>query len=164
MQRVLVLYYSRTGNTEKMARAVAEGASAAGAQAVVAKVEGFKAESLKDYGAIAVGSPTYYGGMAAEVKKLLDESVRLHGSLDGKVGGAFASSANLAGGNETTLMGILQAMLIHGMVVQGTHVGDHYGPVAVGAPDQRALDGCRALGRRMARLLQVVDGKLACGA
>ena len=160
MHRMIVLYHSRTGNTEKMARAVAEGAVAAGAEAVTAKVESFKAEHLKDYGAIAIGSPTYYGAMAAEVKRLIDESVRLHGSLDGRVGGAFASSANVGGGNETTIMGILQAMLIHGMVVQGAHVGDHYGPVAVGTPDQRALDECRALGRRMARLMQTADGKL----
>lgn len=164
MNRMIVLYHSRTGNTEKMARAVAEGAAAAGLEVATAKAEGFKAERLKDYGAIAVGSPTYYGTMAAEVKKLIDESVRLHGALEGRVGGAFASSANVGGGNETTIMDILQAMLIHGMVVQGTHVGDHYGPVAIGAPDARALEECKALGRRMARLLQVVEGKLAGGA
>ena len=160
MNRMIVLYHSRTGNTEKMAKAVAEGAAAAGLEVATAKAEGFKAERLKDYGAIAVGSPTYYGSMAAEVKRLFDESVRLHGALEGRVGGAFASSANVGGGNETTIMGILQAMLIHGMVVQGAHVGDHYGPVAVGTPDQRALDECRALGRRMARLMQTADGKL----
>jgi len=164
MHRMIVLYHSRTGNTEKMAKAVAEGAAASGVEAVTAKAEGFKPERLKDYGAIAIGSPTYYGTMAAEVKKLLDDSVRLHGALEGKVGGAFATSANLGGGNETTVMDILQAMLIHGMVLQGTHVGGHYGPVALGAPDQRALDECRALGRRMARLMQVVDGKLTSGA
>jgi NAD(P)H dehydrogenase (quinone) len=161
MHRMIVLYHSRTGNTEKMAKAVAEGAAAAGVEAVTAKVEGFKAERLKDYGAIAIGSPTYYGGMAAEVKRLLDESVRLHGALDGKVGGAFATSANVGGGNETTILDLLQAMLIHGMVIQGTHVGGHYGPVAIGAPDQRALEECRALGRRMAKLMDVVGGKLA---
>ena len=164
MNRMIVLYHSRTGNTEKMAKAVAEGAAAAGLEVATAKAEGFKAERLKDYGAIAVGSPTYYGTMAAEVKKLIDESVRLHGALEGRVGGAFASSANVGGGNETTIMDILQAMLIHGMVVQGTHVGDHYGPVAIGAPDARALEECKALGRRMARLLQTVEGKLTPGA
>ncbi len=160
MHRMIVLYHTRTGNTEKMAKAVAEGAAATGVEVAVAKVEGFKAERLKDYGAVAVGSPTYYGGMAAEVKRLIDESVRLHGALDGKVGGAFASSANVGGGNETTALDILQAMLIHGMVVQGTHAGDHYGPVAIGAPDARSLEECRALGRRMAKLMQVVAGKL----
>jgi len=164
VNRMIVLYHSRTGNTEKMAKAVAEGAAATGLEVATAKAEGFKAERLKDYAAIVVGSPTYYGGMAAEVKKLLDESVRIHGALEGKVGGAFATSANLGGGNETTVMDILQAMLVHGMVVQGTHAGGHYGPVAIGAPDARALEECRGLGRRMAKLLAAVGGKLTTGA
>jgi NAD(P)H dehydrogenase (quinone) len=85
---------------------------------------------------------------------IFDESVRFHGELEGRVGGAFTSSANPGGGNETTILEILHAMLVHGMVVQGTHSGDHYGPVAVGAPDERALKGCKALGRRMARLVK----------
>jgi multimeric flavodoxin WrbA len=63
------------------------------------------------------GSPTYYGTMAWELKKLLDESVKFHGKLRGKVGGAFTSSANVGGGNETTVLDILKALLIHGMVV-----------------------------------------------
>lgn len=163
MNRIIVLYHSRTGNTEKMAKAVAEGAAAGGLEVATAKVEGFKAERLKDYAAIVVGSPTYYGTMAAEVKRLFDESVRLHGALEGKVGGAFATSANIGGGNETTIMDILQAMLIHGMVVQGTHVGGHYGPVAIGAPDARALEECRALGRRTAKLMVTIGGQLTTG-
>jgi len=157
MSGILVLYHSRTGNTEKMARAVAEGARELGADASMAKAEGFKAEKLKDFAGIAVGSPTYYGTMAAEVKRVFDESVKFHGELEGKAGGAFTSSANLAGGNETTILDIVHAMLVHGMVVQGTHAGDHYGPVAVGAPDGRALEGCRALGRRLARLVKAVS-------
>jgi NAD(P)H dehydrogenase (quinone) len=159
MSRVIVLYYSRTGNTEKMARAVAEGARELGAEVEVAPVDGFKVDRLKEFDGIVVGSPVYYGTMAAEVKKLFDDSVRFHGGLKGKVGGAFSSSANLAGGNETTIMDILQAMLIHGMVVQGTHSGDHYGPVALGAPDKRAIEGCRELGRRVACLAAALAGK-----
>jgi NAD(P)H dehydrogenase (quinone) len=159
MSRIVVLYYSRTGNTEQMARAVAEGARKAGAEVEVATTEGFNVERLREFDGIIVGSPVYYGTMAAEVKKLIDESVRFHGALKGKVGGAFSSSANLAGGNETTIMDILQALLIHGMVIQGTHNGDHYGPVALGAPDARALRGCRQLGARVADLTSALAGK-----
>ena len=162
MNRVLVLYHSRTGNTEKMAKAVAEGVKELGVDVVLARAADFKAEKLKDYDGIAVGSPTYYGTMAWEVKKVFDESVKLHGSLEGRIGGAFTSSANLAGGNETTILGIVHAMLVHGMVVQGAHAGDHYGPAALGAPDERAIEGCRALGRRMARLVKAAaDHNLA---
>jgi len=158
VNRMIVLYHSRTGNTEKMAKAVAEGAAAAGLEVATAKAEGFKAERLKDYGAIAVGSPTYYGTMAAEVKKLIDESVRLHGALEGRVGGAFASSANVGGGNETTIMDILQAMLIHGMVIPGNPMGDHYGPVAIGDVDARSRQQCENLGRTVALLALKLHG------
>jgi NAD(P)H dehydrogenase (quinone) len=91
--------------------------------------------------------------MAAEVKKFLDDSVKFHGELDGKVGGAFSSSANVAGGNETTIISILQALLIHGMVVQGMPNGDHYGPVAIGKPDDRCKKLCREYGHRIAKLV-----------
>lgn len=92
--------------------------------------------------------------MAAEIKKFLDESVKFHGELEGKVGGAFSSSANVGGGNETTILSILQAFLIHGMIIQGTSDGDHYGPVAIGSPDRRASDQCKELGKRIAKLVK----------
>lgn len=155
MASILVLYYSRSGTTKKMAELVCEGAKGAGARVTcknVVDVEG--PEILLDYDGIIIGSPTYYGGMAAEIKDLIDKSVRFHGKLEGKVGGAFSSAANIGGGNETTIRGILDALLIHGMVVQGTAGGDHYGPVAVGAPDARVEEQCRALGARVARLAE----------
>jgi NAD(P)H dehydrogenase (quinone) len=96
--------------------------------------------------------------MAAEMKKMFDASVAIHGQLEGKVGGAFTSAANLAGGNETTILSILEAMLIHGMIVKGTSRGDHYGPVAIGKPDKRAVDGCHKLGRETAELAVRLHG------
>jgi NAD(P)H dehydrogenase (quinone) len=101
---------------------------------------------------IVIGSPTYFGTMAAEMKSFLDQSVVHFNRLKGKVGGAFASSALLGGGNETTVLAILQALLIHGMIVEGTTEGGHYGPVALGPPDQRSTEECKQLGRRVARL------------
>ena len=154
MAKILVVYDSRTGNTEKMGKLVAKGAREAGAQVDLKKVDGVCAQDLLGYDGIIAGSPTYYGHMSAELKKLFDDSVKYHGELEGKVGGAFSSSANIGGGNETTVVGILQCMLIHGMVVQGTSSGDHYGPVAIGAPDDRAAEGCVALGQRVAELAQ----------
>ena len=106
--------------------------------------------------AIVIGSPTYYGSMAAEIKKLLDDSVKFHGKLDGKIGAAFASSANIAGGNETTILDILNAMLIHGMIIQGDPKGDHYGPVAIGVPDERTLNECLRLASRIAKLIKKI--------
>jgi len=159
MAKILITYYSRSGNTAKMAEFVAEGAREVDdANVVVQQVEETDAKSLADYDALLAGSPTYYGQMAAQVKDLFDKSVVLHGQLEGKVGGAFTSAANLGGGNETTILSILQAMLIHGMIVQGTSQRDHYGPVAIGAPDDRATNECRKLGRNVAELAVRLHG------
>jgi len=156
MAKVLVAYYSRTGNTEKMAKFVAEGAESAGADVTLKKIADVSADELLNYDAIIIGSPTYYGLMAAEVKQLFDESVKFHGQLEGKVGAAFSSAANIGGGNETTVRSILDAMLIHGMIIRGNSQGDHYGPVSIGSPDSRVEEQCRTLGRRTAELAEKV--------
>lgn len=159
MATMLVTYHSRGGNTKAMAELVAEGASAVeGVDVALKPVGDVGVDSLEGYDAIVMGSPTYYGLPAASIKRLLDESVALHGSLEGKVGGAFASSANIGGGNETTILAILHALLIHGMVVRGTSAGDHYGPVAIGRPDSRAEEQCKAYGKRVAELTRRLHG------
>ena len=154
MAKALVIYYSRSGNTKKMAESVAEGIKKEGLEVAIKEVKDVGADELLKYEAIVIGSPTYYGTMAAEIKKLLDESVKFHGKLEGKVGAAFSSSANIGGGNETTILDVLNAMLIHGMIIQGDSQGDHYGPVAIDAPDSRATKQCLRLGSRVAKLVK----------
>jgi NAD(P)H dehydrogenase (quinone) len=154
MAKAVVIYYSISGNTKKMAGLIAEGIAGEGVEAKVRDVMDVKAAELLDYDAIVIGSPTYYGSMSAEVKKLLDDSVKFHGKLDGKIGAAFSSSGNIAGGNETTILDILNAMLIHGMILQGDWKGDHYGPVSVGAPDERVNKECQRMGSRLAKLIK----------
>lgn len=154
MSKAIVVYYSLSGNTEKMAQAIRESLEKEGVKAVSRKAEDTVADELLEYDAIIMGSPTYYGSMAWQLKKIIDESVKFHGQLKGKVGGAFSSAANIGGGNETTIGDILNAMLIHGMVIQGEPKGDHYGPVAIGVPDKRALDCCVRLAKNVAALLK----------
>ena len=154
MAKVIVIYYSRSGNTEKMAQSIGEGIKKEGVEAVVKNVLDTDVDELLKYDGLVIGSPTYYGTMAADIKKLLDESIKFHGRLEGKVGAAFSSSANIAGGNETTILDILNAMLIHGMIIQGDPRGDHYGPVGIGAPDARTTQECLRLGQRVAQLLK----------
>lgn len=154
MSKILIIYYSRTGNTKKMASFVKEGVLKEKMEVDIKSVSEVKAKELLRYDGIIIGSPTYYGTMAAEIKKLLDESVEFHGELEGKVGAAFSSSANVGGGNETTILDIINAMLIHGMIIQGSSDGDHYGPVSVGSPDTRVEKGCVELGRKVALLVK----------
>lgn len=158
MPKLIVVYYSRGGNTKKMAELIAQGIAGQGAQAVLKDVLEVKADELLEYDGIIVGSPVYYGSMSAEIKRLFDDSVKFHGKLDGKIGAAFSSSANIAGGNETTILDILNAMLIHGMIIQGDPQGDHYGPVAIGAPDSRSQKECLRLGTRVAALAKKIKG------
>lgn len=154
MSKVLIGYYSKTGNTKKMADAIEASIKEQGLEAINKKIEDITVNELLDYDALVFGSPTYYGIMAWPIKKLIDESVKLHGKLAGKVGAAFTSSANIGGGNETVILSILKTFLIHGMIVQGEAKGDHYGPVAIGSPDERALKGCKRLGKAVADLVK----------
>jgi NAD(P)H dehydrogenase (quinone) len=91
--------------------------------------------------------------MSGKLKTLIDQSVKIHGKLDGKVGAAFTSSGGNASGAETTLLSIVQAMLIHGMIVQGRSDDKHYGAAAVGSSDDKDLQSCKDLGKRVATLV-----------
>lgn len=159
MAKILVIYHSKTGNTKKMAEFVVEGVKEARGEAILKSIEECKVEDLLECDGIIVGSPTYFGLPSAEIKKLFDESVKFYGKLEGKVGGAFSSSALIGGGNETTVMGILQMMLIHGMIIQGTTKSDHYGPVSVGKPDEKVKKNCKELGRRITELVRKIKGE-----
>ena len=152
MAKGIVIYYSRSGNTKEMAQIIAKSMNEANLPTECKSVDKVKAEDLLAFDAIVVGSPTYYGGMAGPIKQLFDDAVANHGKLDGKIGAAFSSAANIGGGNETTIMGIIEAMLISGMVIQGDPQGDHYGPVSIGKPDQRVKRQCVRRGQRIAEL------------
>jgi len=154
MVSVLVLYDSGSGNTERMAFAVVKGVrQVQRVDVILRKVTDTSLDDLKKADGIIVGSPTFYGLMSGKLKVLFDESIKIHGSLAGKVGGAFTSSGGTASGAETTLFSILEAMLIHGMIVQGNSDGQHYGAAAQGSPDSRANESCRELGKRVASLV-----------
>ena len=158
MVRVLIIYDSRTGNTEKMAYAVGEGVREEGVEVEVKRVDEASVDELPEYDGLILGSPIYYGQATARIKELIDASVKYHGRLEGKVGAAFASSGGVHSGAETTLLSLIHALLIHGMVVQGTPGRNHYGAVSVGAPDEEDLRACREMGWRVARLVKRLRG------
>lgn len=153
MAKALVIYYSQSGNTKEMAQVISDTLKQEKIEVELRDVLKTAPEDLLSADGIIIGSPTYYGTMSYQIKKLLDESVKFHGRLDGKIGAAFSSSANIAGGNETTILDILNAMLIHGMIIQGDPRGDHYGPVSIGKPDERVKKECQRLSQRFASLL-----------
>jgi NAD(P)H dehydrogenase (quinone) len=141
MAKVLVLYYSSYGHVETLAQAIAEGARSAGASvdikrvpetapAEVAKASYFKldqsapiatVDELADYDAIVVGTPTRFGRISSQMASFLDQAAGLwiKGALNGKVGGAFTSTASQHGGQETTLFSIITNLLHFGMIIVG---------------------------------------------
>ncbi len=154
MPTVLIVYYSKSGNTEEMAKFIEAGVKSEGVKTVRKRVNRTTLKDLLIADGIILGSPTYYGTMAAEMKALVDKSVQHHGKLEGKVGAAFSSCGGLGGGVETTVLDMVKALLIHGMVIQGDPWGSHYGTVSIGKPNAAVKKECKKLGEKVARLVK----------
>jgi len=200
MTKVLVLYYSSYGHIEQMADAVAEGARAGGAEVdirrvpetappEVVKAAGFKADTahpvienvnaLADYDAIIVGAPTRFGRMPSQMAAFLDTAGGLwaSGKLNGKVGGAFTSTATQHGGQEMTLFSIITNLLHFGLAVIGldygyvgqmgvkeVHGSSPYGATTIAdgdgsrQPSEIDLGGARYQGKRIAETAAKLKG------
>jgi NAD(P)H dehydrogenase (quinone) len=191
MSKVLVLYYSSYGHIETMAQAFGEGARSTGAAVDVkrvpettpldvAKTFQFKLEQaapiatvdeLANYDAIIVGTPTRFGRMSSQMASFLDQAggLWMSGALNGKVGGAFTSTATQHGGQETTLFSVITNLLHFGMTIVGLpysfqgqmtidqmHGCSPYGATTIaGSQGQRQpsaieLDGARFQGKLIA--------------
>ena len=192
MARILVLYHSTYGHTEQMAEAVAEGARSVDGAVVdikrvpelvpdeLARQSGYKLDQaapiaevadLGGYDAVIVGAGTRYGTAASQMRNFLDQTGGLwaKGALVGKVGSAFTSTATQHGGQETTLIGLIQTLLHHGMLVAGLPYawagqsridevtgGSPYGATTITGgdgsrmPSANELDGARYQGRYVA--------------
>ena len=159
--QILVLYHSKSGNTGKLARAIARGVEEVeGVNAVLKKTDEAISEDFLASDGVIAGSPVYFGVMAAELKKVFDGFVGVRKKMEGKIGAAFATSGDITGGKETTMMSIIQALLIYGMIIVGdpmTATG-HYGVACVGEPDAGAEANGMALGRRVAEVAKKVRG------
>lgn len=191
MAKVLVLYYSAYGHIETMANAVAEGAREAGAQVDVRRAPELvpedvaikahykldqpapvaRVEDLAAYDAIIVGTGTRFGRIASQMANFLDQAGGLwaRGAFNGKVGGAFTSTATQHGGQETTLFSMITNLLHFGMVVVGLDYGfagqmtlgeitggSPYGATTIAGgdgsrkPSENELQAARYQGRRIA--------------
>jgi len=154
---VLVLYHTRTGNTAALAKAIAEGVRTVdGVDCVLKSASEVAQTDFTSAGGVIAGSPVYFGSMAAELKTVFDKFVHIRGQMEGKVGAAFATSADASGGKETTILSILQAMLIYGMIVMGDPMDatGHYGVACVEQPDSQSASNAAKLGRRVAELVK----------
>ena len=194
---VLIAFYSRSGVTEALANAIAEGAKAAGAEVrlrrarevvsaeVMAKAPGwsdqaaalnakYEAPTEADAewaDAIVFGSPTRFGGVAAELKSYIDGlgGLWMQGKLNGKVGSVFGSSSTPHGGNESTLISLYNPMAHLGLVIVPLgyadpalfKAGTPYGASAVSfnqatPPNADDLEVARYQGRRVATIARAL--------
>ena len=153
--QILILYYSKGGNTRKVAERIAEGIqSISGVKALLKSTQEVKKEDFVESAGVIAGSPVYFGVMAWDLKRVFDEYVVIRRKMENKVGAAFATSGDPSGGKETTIISIIQCLLIYGMIVVGDpmEATGHYGVACVGAPDEGTSENARKLGRRVAEL------------
>ncbi|WP_332653215.1 NAD(P)H:quinone oxidoreductase [Brevundimonas sp.] len=200
MPRILVLYHSTYGHIEAMAEAVADGARSVEGAAVdirrvpelvpeeLARKSGYKLDQvaplavideLAGYDAVIVGAGTRYGTAASQMRNFLDQTGGLwaKGALVGKVGSAFTSTATQHGGQETTLIGLIQTLLHHGMIIAGLPYawagqsridevtgGSPYGATTITGgdgsrmPSDNELEGARWQGRYVAETARKLVG------
>jgi NAD(P)H dehydrogenase (quinone) len=196
---ILIVYYSKYGHILQMAQAAAEGVgSVKGCEAVLRRAEEFEEEKkliesdkfalpvwekqkdtlvctlddLRAADGILFGTPTRYGNMIAQLKRLIDSTAQLwmEGALEGKPAGLFTSTATTHGGQETTLLTSMIPLLHLGMIISGVpystpgmlHTegrgGTHYGATTVAGqknelkPAKEDLEIATALGRRITEI------------
>jgi NAD(P)H dehydrogenase (quinone) len=159
--KVLVTYHSLSGNTERMAEAVADGVkSVPGAEVLLKRVGKVTADDLFSADAVVVGSPVYWSNMSGEVKTFFDNWQFKFGvfpdfKMKNKIGAAFATGGQVSSGKEVTMLTILAAMLGNQMIVVSG--GGAFGASATTEGDSPGIDSkeladAKALGRRVAEV------------
>jgi NAD(P)H dehydrogenase (quinone) len=149
-KKVLVLCYSRSGHTKKMAKAIAEAMKSGAIDVTVEDVEKFDISSLPNYDGIVLGSPTYFSNVAWQVKKVIDESIVHYGGrkLKGKVAGIFTSAGTSTNGKDCLKMLEVALGLHHGMkVVRGLIRTD-------AENDKEVEKRCQEYGKRLAEEIE----------
>ncbi len=190
MQKILIIYYSQHGSTASMAQQIGLGVDSDPAcESVIRCLPGVSANTeqtqalvpdagvpfadtrdLEDCNALIIGSPGYFGNMAAPLKYFLDQTSQywLSGALIGKPAGVFTSTSSLHGGQESVLLSMMLPLLHHGMLITGIPYSESalnqtttgatpYGPSHLagqqGNPlSKEEISACRSLGKRIALL------------
>lgn len=155
--QVLIMYYSRTGNTKILAEEIAKGVQEiSGVKCVLKQASQVSKDDFLSSDGIIAGSPVYFGSMAAELKDVFDKFVVIRKQMGDKVGAAFATAGDSSGGKETTMISIIQAMLIYGMIIVGDplEATGHYGVSCIGTPDEKTALNAMKLGKRIALLVK----------
>ncbi len=166
--RILVCYYSVTGNTRAMAEAVANGArSVEGSHVILKSVSDVTMDELHAADAIIVGSPVYNAAVAPQVQEFINRWPFKGSPMKNKIGAAFVTGGGISAGEELVQLSILHSMLIFGMIVVGgedwrsafgaSAITDEQ-PFRSDTVDEHFLRKGEALGRRVAGIAQQIKG------
>jgi NAD(P)H dehydrogenase (quinone) len=189
MKEILVLYYSRHGNTATMANKIARGVEEiADISACLRTVPAISTaceasdeeipesgppyaelEELARCDGLILGSPTHFGNMAAPLKYFLDQTstLWLSGALSGKPASVFTSSSSLHGGQEATLLSMMLPLLHHGMLISGLPSSEPEllktttGGTPYGASHLAGADSSLALSEDEAKLCKALGRRVA---
>jgi NAD(P)H dehydrogenase (quinone) len=159
MANALIVYDSATGNTELMAKSIGNGIQEAGVTVKIQNVSNTVLNDLLDADAIILGSPTYFGNMSGKMKAFIDRTEKFYpDKLQNKIGAVFVSAGAIGDGCETALISLIEALLIHRLIIVGlqanakvlNHSGGALGALSIGLPDEECLMTCREFGKRIA--------------
>jgi len=147
VKKVLIVYYSETGHTKKMAEAIARGSKKVkGVEVILKSVENASNKDLLEADAIVLGSPSYFRLPAWPIKKFIDESIEIYGRLRGKIGGVF-SSAGGEKGAKICIQGLKDMLEEHGVKIVGE------GVYAIESPNEQEIKKCEKYGVTIAKHL-----------
>ncbi|MDO5516358.1 MAG: flavodoxin domain-containing protein [Clostridium sp.] len=153
--KISILYTSRTGKTEKVAKLIEEGAKRVeGIEIKTMNLDNLDKDFVNDSQGIIFGTPTYYANISWELKKWIDESKDFN--LEGKLGACFATANCIAGGADIALLSIINQIMVKGMMVYsgGTALGlpkTHLGYVHVNEISENEDENARIFGERIAK-------------
>lgn len=153
--KISILYSSRTGKTERVANLIAEGVKRVeGIDVKLMKIDGVDKEFIESSDGIIFGTPTYYANMSWELKKWIDESSSFN--LEGKLGAAFSTANSIAGGADVALLGILNHLMVKGMLMYSGGVAfgkpkTHLGYVHINEIEENEDENARIFGERIAK-------------
>ena len=153
--KVAIVYYSKTGNTKKVAELIAEGANIIeNVEVKCMSIEEVDNKFLMEAKTVIFGSPTISGTFSWQIKQWLDTARTV--KFGGKLGAVFATANYVGGGAEVAELALIAELLVKGMLVYSSGVAEgqpiiHYGPVCIQEGDAGQKERARIFGERIAK-------------
>lgn len=158
--KISILYSSKTGKTERVAKLIEEGVKRSGnIEVKTMNLDTVDKKFLQESEGIIFGTPTYYANISWEMKKWIDESSEFN--LEGKLGAAFSTANSIAGGSDIALLTILNHLMVKGMLVYSGGVAfgkpkTHLGYVHINEIQENEDENARIFGERIANKVKQI--------